>query len=91
MAKAASADVSRITDHDLHSRAVALCSQHNTSSKLLQKALDHRHETVIKRFAWLQGEVAVMQEELAALLPPARQALAAATQLRPRLVPGCVG
>ena len=61
MAKATSADVSRITDHDLHSRAVGLCSQHNASSKLLQKALDQRHETVIKRFAPLQGEAAVMQ------------------------------
>ncbi len=61
MGKATSADVSRVTDHDLHSRAVGLCSQHNASSKLLQKALDQRHDTVIKRFARLQGEVAVMQ------------------------------
>ena len=61
MAKATSADVSCVTDHDLHSRAVGLCGQHNASSKLLQKALDQRHETVIKRFARLQGEAAVMQ------------------------------
>ena len=61
MGKAASADVSHVSDHDLHSRAVGLCGQHNASSKLLQKALDHRHEAVIKRFARLQGEAAVMQ------------------------------
>jgi len=61
MGKATSADVSRATDHDLHSRAVGLCSQHNASSKLLQKALDQRHDTVIKRFARLHGEAAVMQ------------------------------
>ncbi len=61
MGKAVQTDVSRVTDHDLHSQAVGLCSQHNASSKLLQKALDQRHETVIKRFARLLGEPAVMQ------------------------------
>jgi len=61
MGKAMSADVSYLSDHDLHSRAVGLCSQHNASSKLLQKALDHRHETVVKRFARLHGEAAAMQ------------------------------
>ncbi len=61
MGKATSADVSHVSDHDLHSRAVGLCGQHNASSKLLQKALDQQHETVIKRFARLQGEAAAMQ------------------------------
>ena len=61
MGKATSSDVSHLSDHDLHARAVGLCNQHNASSKLLQKALDHRHETVIKRFARLQGEAAAMQ------------------------------
>ncbi len=60
MAKVTPTDVSHVSDHDLHSRAVGLCGQHNASSKLLQKALDHRHETVIRRFARLQGEAAVM-------------------------------
>ncbi len=60
MAKAAPTDVSHVSDHDLHSRAVGLCSQRSAASKLLQKALDHRHETVIKRFARLQSEAAVM-------------------------------
>jgi len=59
MAKA-SADVSRVSDHDLHSRAVGLCCQHTAASKLLHKALDQRHETVVKRFARLQGEAAVL-------------------------------
>lgn len=61
MGKVLPGDMSRFSDHDLHSQAVGLCNQHNASSKLLQKALDHRHETVIKRFARLQGEEAVMQ------------------------------
>ena len=61
MGKAMSADVSHLSDHDLHARAVGLCSRHDASSKLLQKALDHRHETVVKRFARLRGEAAVMQ------------------------------
>ena len=61
MGKAMGADVSHISDHDLHARAVGLCSRHNTSSKLLHKALDARHEAVIKRFARLQGEAAAMQ------------------------------
>lgn len=60
MGKAVQTDVSRASDHDLHAQAVGLCSQHNASSKLLQKALDQRHETVIKRFARLLGEPAVM-------------------------------
>lgn len=60
MAKAASADVSRVSDHDLHSRAVGLCCQHTAASKLLHKALDQQHETVVKRFARLEGEAAVM-------------------------------
>ena len=61
MAKAMSADVSHLSDHDLHARAVGLCNRHNASSKLLQKALDARHEAVIKRFARLEGEDAAMQ------------------------------
>ena len=61
MGKAMAVEVSHIPDHDLHARAVGLCSRHNASSKLLQKALDHRHEAVIKRFARLRGEAAAMQ------------------------------
>lgn len=60
MSKVVQADVSRFSDHDLHSEAVGLCGRHHAASKLLQKALDHRHEMVVKRFARLQGEVAVL-------------------------------
>ncbi len=61
MGKLEGIDVSGLTDHELHSRAVALCDKHNISAKLLQKALDHRHETVIKRFGRVRGEAAVME------------------------------
>ena len=61
MGKAVQVDVSGFSDHDLHSQAVSLCGSHNAGSKLLQKTLDARHETVVKRFAPLQGEAAVMQ------------------------------
>ncbi len=61
MGKALPADVPQLSDHDLHSRAVGLCCRHNAASKLLQKALDHRHGAAIKRFARLHGEEAVMQ------------------------------
>ena len=61
MARAVAADVSHLSDHDLHARAVGLCNRHNASSKLLHKALDARHEAVIKRFARLDGEDAAMQ------------------------------
>ncbi len=61
MGKAAQVDVSGFSDHDLHSQAVSLCSHHNAGSKLLQKTLDARHETVVKRFAPLRSEAAVMQ------------------------------
>lgn len=60
MGKVLQQDVSRHTDHDLHSQAVGLCSQHNICSKQLQKALDRRHHAVITRFAKLSGEAAVM-------------------------------
>jgi hypothetical protein len=61
MGKVLNGDVSRVSDHDLHAQAVGLCNHHNAGSKLLQKALDGRHETVVKRFTALQGDVAVMQ------------------------------
>ncbi len=54
-------DVSRFSDHELHSEAVGLCNRHNQASKALNKALDQRHEIVIKRFAKLQDEVAVLE------------------------------
>ncbi len=61
MGKVTPGDTAGLSDHDLHAQAVGLCGQHTTSSKLLQKTLDGRHQTVIKRFAHLQGEAAVME------------------------------
>ena len=61
MGKAMQVDVSGFTDHDLHSQAVSLCGHHNAAGKVLSKTLEGRHETVVKRFAALHGEAAVMQ------------------------------
>lgn len=60
MGKVLGRDVSRTSDHDLHSQAVGLCNHHNAGSKLLQKALDARHEIVVKRFSRITGEAAVL-------------------------------
>ena len=60
MAKVLQHEASQFSDHNLHAEAVGLCGQHNTCSKLLQKALDQRHETVIRQFGRLQGEAAVL-------------------------------
>ena len=62
MGRVAMADVSGFSDHALHTDAVNLCGQHNAGSKLLQKALDGRHGAVLKRFAALRGEAAVMEK-----------------------------
>jgi hypothetical protein len=40
----------RETDHELHGRAVLLSVRKEPGSKLLQKALDRRHRTVLDRF-----------------------------------------
>jgi hypothetical protein len=40
----------RETDHELHGRAVLLSVRKEPGSKLLQKALDRRHRTVLTRF-----------------------------------------
>src|ERR1700709_2269263 len=39
------------SDHTLHSSGVIAAGKHDLVGKLLNKALDHRHETVIRRFA----------------------------------------
>ena len=54
------------TDHVLHRSGVLAAKQHDTAGKLLHKALDKRHETIIRRFSkaatadevralWLEG------------------------------------
>ena len=60
MARVLQADVSHISDHDLHAGAVGLCDHQAPASKVLQKTLDQRHETTIRQFARLRSEVAVM-------------------------------
>ena len=61
MGRLARTDIAHLSDHDLHAEAVGLCSRHNPCSKLLQKALDQRHGTVVKQFAKLADETAVME------------------------------
>jgi hypothetical protein len=47
------------TDHELHSRAVALASQATPGAKLLHKLLDGRHDLAIRQFARANSEAAV--------------------------------
>ena len=56
------------TEHDLHSQGVLLASLRDGRAKLLHKALDHRHRTVIGRF-----ERASTVDEVRALWQEARQ------------------
>ncbi len=60
MAKVVREGVAGVSDHDLHSQAVGLCNRHTPAAKLVHKALDQRHEPVIKRFAKIIGETAVL-------------------------------
>jgi hypothetical protein len=39
------------SDHDLHGRAVSLASRQDMAAKLLNKAIDERHQPAIKRYA----------------------------------------
>ena len=60
MGRVVQSDISSFTDHELHSQAVGLCNRAIPAAKVLQKALDRRHEAVIKRFIRLRGEEAVL-------------------------------
>jgi hypothetical protein len=44
-------DAKSATDHDLHGRGVCIAGKRDDAAKLLQKWIDKRHETAIKRFA----------------------------------------
>jgi len=46
-------DARMASDHVLHSRGVRAASERGVAGKLLNKALDRRHETMIKRFSKL--------------------------------------
>ncbi len=60
MGRVVQGDIAAATDHDLHSQAVGLCNRPTPAAKVLQKALDRRHEAVLKRFSRIQGEQAVL-------------------------------
>lgn len=53
LAKLDDADLRRASDHVLHSRGVRAAGQRDLAGKLLNKALDRRHDVMIKRFARL--------------------------------------
>jgi hypothetical protein len=44
------------TDHELHGTAVTLAGRHDTAAKLLNKALDKRHQLAINQFARADSE-----------------------------------
>ncbi len=47
-------DADSASDHDLHGRGVRAASRPEEGGKLLNKALDKRHETAIRRFAKIE-------------------------------------
>ena len=51
LSKMGEPDARTATDHSLHSRGVLAAGRRDTSGKRLNKALDKRHETLIKRFS----------------------------------------
>lgn len=51
--KLGDADARTASDHALHGRGVRAAGQRDIAGKLLNKALDRRHEAVLKRFARL--------------------------------------
>ncbi len=53
IAKLGDIDAKTASDHALHSRGVRAAGQRDLAGKLLNKALDRRHEAVLKRFARL--------------------------------------
>lgn len=53
LAKLGDTDARTASDHALHSRGVRAAGQRDTAGKLLNKALDRRHETILKRFSKL--------------------------------------
>ena len=54
--KAGQDDARSATDHALHGRGVRLAGQRDQAAKLLNKALDKRHEASIKRIPRQAGE-----------------------------------
>jgi hypothetical protein len=48
-------------DHDLHKRGVTVAARAQGGGKLIQKALDHRHEAAVKQFAKAKDEAALRE------------------------------
>lgn len=61
LAKLDETDLKRASDHVLHSRGVRAAGQRDLAGKLLNKALDRRHDVMIKRFARLSGTQDIRQ------------------------------
>ncbi|TIX86691.1 DUF2325 domain-containing protein [Rhizobium sp. P44RR-XXIV] len=55
LAKVGDIDAKVATDHALHSRGVRAAGQRDISGKLLNKALDRRHERILKQFSRLSS------------------------------------
>jgi hypothetical protein len=55
LAKTGEPDARTATDHALHGRGVRAASERGVAGKLLNKALDRRHETMIRRFSRLSA------------------------------------
>lgn len=53
LAKVGDIDTKTATDHVLHSRGVRAAGQRDIAAKLLNKALDRRHERILKQFSKL--------------------------------------
>ncbi|MBB6485831.1 DUF2325 domain-containing protein [Rhizobium lusitanum] len=53
LAKVGDIDAKMATDHALHSRGVRAAGQHDIASKLLNKALERRHDRILKQFSKL--------------------------------------
>lgn len=53
LAKVGDIDAKTATDHALHSRGVRAAGQRDIAGKLLNKALDRRHERILKQFSKL--------------------------------------
>ncbi|MFK0164901.1 DUF2325 domain-containing protein [Rhizobium sp. NPDC090279] len=59
LAKVGDIDTKTATDHALHSRGVRAAGQRDIAAKLLNKALDRRHERILKQFSKLSTPVEI--------------------------------
>jgi len=57
--KARGADLRHLSDHEIHGEGVLLAGRHDGAGKLLNKALDKRHQATLNRFARAETAPAV--------------------------------